>query len=242
MQEQIPRMGIRLNHRGNQPHHPRHAENQIAVAIARERWNHFRVEHSIRHRGNRQEKSHQRPGSADIEQRARGTYRRTNQDERAECPYQRRRGNKHRVAGADVVIPAGEVMPQFVRQQNRQQRDREGKAGQKCGGMAIGESERLQEGVNRGSLIVRIGSGEMRARQETRDQRKEKQKRRKDERTSWRDAEELLRKKARTRPNPASYWHPEERERAALFPVGSRNFTWPHLQRYLQGPAVLCRA
>jgi hypothetical protein len=50
--------------------------------------------------------------------------------------------------------------------------------------MAIGESERLQEGINRGSLIVRIGRREMRARQETRDERQEKQERRKDERAS----------------------------------------------------------
>src|SRR5208283_605035 len=115
-----------------------------------------------------------------------GTYRRTNQDKRAECPDQRGRGNKHRVAGADVVIAAGEVMPQFVRQKNRQQRYREGKSGEKRGRMAIGESERLRKSVQRRSLVVRIGRSEMRACQETRDQRQEKQKRRKDERTSWR--------------------------------------------------------
>src|SRR5208337_4118397 len=102
------------------------------------------------------EEAHHRPGSADIEERARGTYRRTNQDERAERPNQGGRGNKHRVTRADVVVPAGEVMPQFVRQQNRQQRCSERKSGQKYGGITIGESERLQEGINRGSLIVRI--------------------------------------------------------------------------------------
>lgn len=79
-----------------------------------------------------------------------------------------------------MVIPAGEIMPQFVRQQNRHQRGREGKSGQKCGGMVIGESERLQERINRRSLVVHIGRSEMRARQETRDQSQEKQKRRKD--------------------------------------------------------------
>src|SRR5208283_5476222 len=73
-----------------------------------------------------------------------------------------------------------------MRQQNCQQCYREGKSAQKRGRMAIGESERLRKGVQRRSLIVRIGRREMRARQETRDQRQEKQKRRKDERTSWR--------------------------------------------------------
>jgi hypothetical protein len=46
--------------------------------------------------------------------------------------------------------------------------------------MAIRNSERLQERINRRSLVVRVGSSEMRARQETRDQSQEKQKRRKD--------------------------------------------------------------
>jgi len=65
-------------------------------------------------------------------------------------------------------------MPQFVRQQDGQQRCSEGKTSQKRGGVAIGESERQQEGVKRSSLIVRIGSREMRTREQTRDQCQEK--------------------------------------------------------------------
>ncbi len=79
---------------------------------------------AIRHRRSRQRKSHHRPREADVKQRAPRRNRRANSNERAERAEESRRGNEIRIAHVDAVDPAREIVPHFVRHQDRQQRER----------------------------------------------------------------------------------------------------------------------
>ena len=60
------------------------------------------------------------------------------------------------------MMAAGEVMAEFMGHENYKKRERERQAIQKRGRVKVSEAEGLEESVERGSLIVRIGSGEMR--------------------------------------------------------------------------------
>ena len=60
-------------------------------------------------------------------------------------------------------MTASEVMPQFMGQKNRQERNGEGNSIEKKGGVAIGEAKRFEQGIERSSLVVSVSRGKMRA-------------------------------------------------------------------------------
>jgi len=75
----------------------------------------------------------------------------------------------------NMVVAAGEKMPEFVGEQNRQERQREGESGGQGQRVAIDEREGVNEFVPGDGFVVRIGDGEMRAGDQAGAQGQEKQ-------------------------------------------------------------------
>ena len=63
-------------------------------------------------------------------------------------------------------MPAGEVVSQFVREEDRQERDRERQSGEEKRWVVISERKGLEESVQRDRLVVGIGGSKMRSSQE----------------------------------------------------------------------------
>src|SRR5260370_18178213 len=118
--------------------------------------NGLRVEQAVGERGDGQNKSRQGTGRDYVKERPSGANRRTNQNECAERADERRKGNKKRVAGADVMMAAGEKMAEFMREQNGEQGEGKRKARREGCGMFVEEGEVVDKLVERHGLIVRI--------------------------------------------------------------------------------------
>jgi hypothetical protein len=82
------------------------------------------------------------------------------------------------------MMAACVVVAEFMRQKNREQRERKGKAGEQSRRMAIGDAEHLNEGVKGGGLIVRVGCRKMGAGNQRREERNEKKSNGKKKRSS----------------------------------------------------------
>ena len=163
VKKQVGSEGVRLEDGGGEPQRKRNTEDHVRVIVVTESRHNPRMQNAVGERRKSKQESDERTGCTDIEQRSGGTNRRANQDERAERSDQRGRGNEKRVGRMDVMVSAGEVVAKLVRKENRKQCEREGNAGEKKGRMIIREAERLHERVERGSLIVSVRCGEVRA-------------------------------------------------------------------------------
>src|SRR5579859_7434562 len=86
--------------------------------------NDFRRRDSVGHGRQREHKSGHRAREPHVEKRFASGDRRTYSNHRAESSKQRWRGNEIRIADIDAVNFARHVVPHFVREQNRQQRER----------------------------------------------------------------------------------------------------------------------
>ncbi len=80
-------------------------------------------------RGDRDDKADERAGGADVEERAGGANGRTDEDERAQGADECGEGDEERIAGANVVVAAGEEVAEFVGEKNGEEREGEGEAG-----------------------------------------------------------------------------------------------------------------
>ena len=80
----------------------------------------FGVRNSVQQCRNRKHKSHQRPASADIKQRAIGANRRAHQNKGAERSNQRRERNEKRIARVNAMRRQAK-MTKLVSQKNRKQ-------------------------------------------------------------------------------------------------------------------------
>ena len=80
---------------------------------------------------NCEDESDERSGGADVKEGARGANGRTQKNKRAEGSDERRERNEKRIAGANVMMTAGEKMAQFVSEKNRKERSGKGQAGEK---------------------------------------------------------------------------------------------------------------
>ncbi len=123
--------------------------------------NNFGVEHAVRECGNRQNETHKRAGSTHVKERPRGANRRTNQNECAKCAHERRKGNKERIAGADVMMAAGEEVAELMGEKNGEQGERERQSGSEGSRMFIKKSEGVEELVERNGLIPHVGDGKL---------------------------------------------------------------------------------
>jgi hypothetical protein len=175
MQEQVADVRVGMYDGGDEMQDQRSAEDYVGAGVAGERRNDFCVEHAVDECGQSYDESDEWAGSADVEQRARGTYGRADEYERAECANERRTWNEEWIGGANVVMAAGIVVAEFVRQKNCEEREREGESCEQGSWMAIGDAKHLHEGVEGGGLIVGVGGREMGAgnqRSEERDEKK----------------------------------------------------------------------
>ncbi len=143
------------------------AEGQVDVPRVVKARNNFGVEHAVGECGNRQNESNERTGSAHVKERTSGANRRTNQNECAEGAHERRKGNKKWIAGADVMMTAGEEMTELMGEQNGEQSEREGQAGSEGGGVSVKKGEGVEKFVERNSLIPRVSDGKLRAGDQT---------------------------------------------------------------------------
>ena len=73
------------------------------------------------------------------------------------------------------MVTAGEIMTEFVCQEDCQQGDRERQAGQKQNWVVVRGGERSEKGIERSRLIMSVGGGKMSARDQTGEQCDEKQ-------------------------------------------------------------------
>ena len=148
---------------GKEMQNERGAEDDVGFVRVSDGGNNFCVENSVDERGHGENEADERAGSADIKERARGANGGTQQYEGAECAYQRGRRNEKGIARVDVMMAAGEEVPQFMREKNEQQSDREWKTGRERNGMAVEECEAVRKLVERNGLVLRVGGGELRA-------------------------------------------------------------------------------
>ena len=139
------------------------AEGQVDVSRVVKTRNNPGVENSVGKRGNRQNESHKRTGSAHVKECASGANRGTNQNECAERAHERRKGNKKRVARTDVMMTAGEEMAEFMGEQNGEQGEGEGQAGSEGRRVFVKESEGVEKLVERNSLVLRVSDGKLSA-------------------------------------------------------------------------------
>src|SRR2546430_16680599 len=98
----------------------RSAEGEVDVSRVVKAGNDSRMEGAVGKGGNRQKESHKRTGGAYVKQGPSGANRRTNQNKCAERAHQRREGNEKRIAGADVMITAGEIKAGVMSHENRE--------------------------------------------------------------------------------------------------------------------------
>jgi len=161
MKEQVGGARVGLKNGGYQFEDQGHPENHVGIGICR---NDASVQHAISQRRQGKDKPDQRAGSSDVEQGARGANRRANQDKGAKRADQRRSGDEERIAGVDVMPPAGEIMGELMCEKYDKKREREWQSAKKKRGMEVSEAEGLEESVEGCSLIVSVSGGEMRAR------------------------------------------------------------------------------
>lgn len=128
-----------------------------------ERGNDGGVKHAVEQRGNGEEKADDGAGSADVKEGAGGANGRTNEDEGAEGADEAGKRDKEWIGGVNVMAAAGEEMAEFVGEENGEEREREGQAGEKTGGIFVQEREGAEEFVDGGGLLVGVGDGELRA-------------------------------------------------------------------------------
>lgn len=147
----------------------RRSENHVGLRSARmsKGRNDAGMEHTINERGNRENKSDERTGSADIEQRARRANRRANEDERSKGSDERGKRDEERIGGTDVVVAASEEMAQLVSEKNDKKGRGERQARKKTRRVLVEQREGICELVERGGLPVGVGAGKLRARNET---------------------------------------------------------------------------
>src|ERR1700730_114249 len=91
---------------------------------------HPRIENGNRQRRNREKKTNHGPGEAHVKKSFSIVDRGTNANERAKSTDQSGRGKEIRVSRRNSVIAARKKMAQFMREQNADQRESKGDAGE----------------------------------------------------------------------------------------------------------------
>lgn len=160
---------------GEKTEQKRHAEHDINVACICEAGNDPCVENAVGERGNGENETGEGARSADIEERAGGSNRGTNENEGAEGADKRGERNEKRIGGPNVMVAASEKMAEFVGEKNGEQGEGEGQASSESGGMLVEKLEGANIFIERRSLIVSVGDGKLRAGGEASAESKEEQ-------------------------------------------------------------------
>jgi hypothetical protein len=148
---------------GEETQEERNAEGEVSILSIVQTGNNLGMEHTVDERGNGENKADERTGSADVKERAGGANRRTNQNESAEGTDERRKRNKKRIAGTNVMMTASENMAEFVSEKYGEQSEGEGQAGGEGRGVFVKKREGFDKLVKRNGLILGIGDSELSA-------------------------------------------------------------------------------
>ena len=152
----------------------RRAEDDLVFGGDGEAGDKFGVHDAVDERWNGDQEANEWAGRADVKERARGANGRPDENERAERADEGRERDKERIAGVNVVMATGEEVAEFVSEENRQQRKREGESSGEGERVTIGQREGANEFVPRDGFVVGVGDGEVRAGDEASAQRQQK--------------------------------------------------------------------
>src|SRR5450432_22748 len=175
MQQQTAGGNSRMNERGEQMQDQRRPQHDAGVRGIVKTWNKLGVQDAENQRGHCDDKAHQRARRAHVKERASSPNRRANENESAQRSDQCRKGNKVGIARMNVVVTARKIVAQFVREQDRQQGERERQSAGERKRVAIQQRQCADEFVPGDRLILRIGRREVRPGHQAGAQRREKQ-------------------------------------------------------------------
>lgn len=130
MEHEVGGVGIGLKNSGHEFQDERHTEDYVGIGIEIQSGDDASMEYSVSQCGQSEEKAHQRTRGAHIEERATGTNGRADQNEGAESSDQGRSRNEKRIGGINVMMAAGEIMSEFMREKNGQKGKCERQPGQ----------------------------------------------------------------------------------------------------------------
>src|SRR5216684_8502473 len=119
------------------------------------------MEDAVDERGNGEEETDERAGSADIKQSTVCKDRRANQDEGAEGAVEIGEGNEKWISCANMMVAAGKEMAEFVGEKNGEQGESKRQARGEAKRVFVKESERTEKFVEGEGLVLSIGSGEL---------------------------------------------------------------------------------
>jgi hypothetical protein len=128
----------------------RHAEGDIGLIEIREARHEFRVNDSVEKSRDGEDEAHKRARSANIKEGAVGANGGADQNKSAERADEGRKRKEVRIAGANVVMTAGEEVAEFVGKKNSEQREREREARKKSGRMLVKKFVGVDKLVERG--------------------------------------------------------------------------------------------
>jgi hypothetical protein len=155
-----------MEHGVDQAQQELRAKDEVDVLQVGEAGNNFCVQDAVDQGGNGENEADQGAGSADVEECAGGADGGADQNECAEGADEGWEGKEERIAGANVMVAAGEEMAEFVGEQDGEQREGEGEAGGQARGMLIEEFESADKFLDGSGFVLRVGDGELGARDE----------------------------------------------------------------------------
>lgn len=158
------------------------AKDQVPVSRISKAGNEFGMQHPVNECGEGENETHQRAGSADVEERAGRSNRGANEDEGAECAIDVGEGNEERITRTDVMITASEEVAEFVGEKNGEQGEGERQAGSEARGVLVEQSESTHQFVEGCGFSVGVSDRELPASGEAGAKSKEEQDAREDQR------------------------------------------------------------
>lgn len=141
----------------------RGAEDGTGVIWVGEIGNDLCVDDAEEQGGNGDDETEERAGCTDVEEGALRANSGANHDEGAEGSDQRWERNEKGIGGVNVVVAAGEVVAEFVYEQNTEKSKSEGQAADERERMFVEQGECVQEFVKVDGFIFGVGGGEVRA-------------------------------------------------------------------------------
>lgn len=162
-QQESAGRGARMQDHLEKAQEQRSAKDDLGVCGAGESGDVLGVEHAVDKCRYSENETDERARGADIKQRTVGADRRTNQDKCAKGANQRGKRNEKRIAGADVMMAAGEEVAEFVCEKDGKQSEGERQARGKAGGLFVQQREGSQQFVEGDGLVLCVCDGELSA-------------------------------------------------------------------------------
>src|SRR5579862_991021 len=154
---------VRIKDRGESAEDEGRAEDGADVIWIGKAGHDFGVKDAEDECGDGDDEADERSGGADVEECASRADRGANHDEGAEGTDQRWEGNEIGIRRMDVMVSAGEVVAEFVNEQDAEKRQSEGQTADKRERMLVEKCERIQEFIEVDGFVFGVGGGEVRA-------------------------------------------------------------------------------